>query len=89
MRNEPSRKSTTVGTFAAKTHLSELLDRVERGEEIVITRHGAPLARLVRYEADRDHARTRAALSRIADAKRGLRLPKGSTLRDLREEGRR
>jgi prevent-host-death family protein len=38
---------TTVGAFEAKTKLSELLDRVERGEEIVITRRGKPAARLV------------------------------------------
>jgi prevent-host-death family protein len=37
----------TVGAFEAKTKLSELLDRVERGEEVVITRHGKPVARLV------------------------------------------
>jgi prevent-host-death family protein len=37
----------TVGAFEAKTKLSELLDRVQRGEEIVITRHGKPAARLV------------------------------------------
>jgi prevent-host-death family protein len=47
--------STTVGAFEAKTHLSALLERVERGEEIVITRHGRPVARLmpiVRSTAD-------------------------------------
>jgi len=37
----------SVGAFAAKTHLSELLDRVERGEKITITRHGVPTAMLV------------------------------------------
>lgn len=37
----------TVGAFEAKTKLSELLDRVERGEEVLITRHGKPVARLV------------------------------------------
>lgn len=37
----------TVGAFEAKTHLSSLLDRVEAGEEVVITRHGKPVARLV------------------------------------------
>lgn len=40
----------TVGAFEAKTKLSELLDRVERGEEVAITRHGKPLARIVRDE---------------------------------------
>lgn len=37
----------TVGAFEAKTHLSELLQRVEAGCEITITRHGKPVARLV------------------------------------------
>lgn len=37
----------TVAAFEAKTHFSALLDRVERGEEIVITRHGKPVAKLV------------------------------------------
>lgn len=37
----------TVGAFEAKTHLSELLQRVEAGSEITITRHGKPVARLV------------------------------------------
>jgi prevent-host-death family protein len=37
----------TVGTFEAKTHLSSLLEQIERGEEITITRHGRAVARLV------------------------------------------
>ncbi len=37
----------TVGAFEAKTHLSELLQRVEAGSTITITRHGKPVARLV------------------------------------------
>ena len=36
----------TVNLAQAKTHLSELLDKVEDGEEIVITRHGKPIANL-------------------------------------------
>jgi prevent-host-death family protein len=39
-----------VGIFEAKTHLSSLLEEVEKGGEIVITRHGKPVARLVRAE---------------------------------------
>ena len=34
----------TVGAYEAKTHLPKLLDRVARGERIVITRHGTPVA---------------------------------------------
>ncbi len=37
----------TVGAFEAKTHLSQLLDQVAQGEEITITRHGEPVAKLV------------------------------------------
>lgn len=36
----------TVGVFEAKTKFSELLDRVEAGEEIIVTRHGKPVARI-------------------------------------------
>ena len=39
-----------VGIFDAKTHLSSLIDEVEKGGEIVITRHGKPVARLVPSE---------------------------------------
>ena len=48
-------KSTEVGVHEAKTHLSRLLERVERGEEVVISRRGVPVARLVpvRTEARR------------------------------------
>jgi prevent-host-death family protein len=40
----------SVGSFEAKTHLAELLDRVARGEKITITRHGIPAAVLVPVE---------------------------------------
>jgi prevent-host-death family protein len=39
-----------VNVHEAKTHLSRLLERVERGEEIVIARAGKPVARLVPVE---------------------------------------
>ena len=37
----------SVGAFEAKTHLAALLDAVSGGEQITITRHGRPVARLV------------------------------------------
>jgi prevent-host-death family protein len=37
----------SVGAFEAKTHLAALLDAVAAGEQITITRHGRPVARLV------------------------------------------
>ena len=42
-----------VNVHEAKTHLSRLLERVERGEEIVIGRAGKPVARLVPYQSER------------------------------------
>ena len=41
-----TRLMTEVSVYDAKTHLSKLLDRAAAGEEIVITRHGRPIARL-------------------------------------------
>lgn len=40
-----------VNTHEAKTHLSKLLERVARGEEIIIAKAGKPIARLVGYES--------------------------------------
>ena len=42
----------TIGTFEAKTHLSELLARVSKGESIRITRRGIPIAKLVPAEEE-------------------------------------
>ena len=42
---------TEIGAFEAKNKLGSLLDRVESGEEIVITRHGKPVARLIPIES--------------------------------------
>jgi prevent-host-death family protein len=41
-----------IGIFDAKTHLSSLVDEVEKGGEVVITRHGKPVARLVRAQSE-------------------------------------
>ena len=45
---------TTVSVAEAKTHLSTLLDRVERGEEVVITRRGKPVARVSGLEMPKE-----------------------------------
>ena len=79
-----------VGAFEAKTRFGDLLDRVERGEVIVITRHGHPVARLAPVGDPVDRDRARAAAERLAtfgDA-RGIRLPKGVPIEDLIHEGR-
>lgn len=54
-----------IGAFEAKNTLGSLLDRVENGEEIVITRHGKPVARLVPNRGGLDREQARAAAGRI------------------------
>ncbi len=41
----------TVNVYEAKTHLSRLIDSASSGEEIIIARHGRPVAKLVGYRA--------------------------------------
>lgn len=43
--------TAAVGLFDAKTHLSEYVARAERGEEVIITRHNKPVAKLVPLNA--------------------------------------
>ena len=54
-----------IGAFEAKNTLGSLLDRVEQGEEIVITRHVKPVARLVASTTAVDRAQAKAAAERI------------------------
>ena len=61
-----------IGAFEAKNKLAALLDRVERGEEIVITRHGKAVARLVPHAESGDRSQARAAVERIRARARGL-----------------
>jgi len=61
-----------VGAFEAKNRLAALLDRVQEGEEIVITRHGKPVARLVPPPAGADRPQARAAAERIRARAQGL-----------------
>jgi prevent-host-death family protein len=77
----------TVGTFAAKTHLSALLEQVERGEEITITRHGKAVARLVPVDTTGPD-RLKDTVTRLKAFRRGRRLGDLSA-KALIEEGRR
>ena len=77
------------GTFEAKNKLSALLDLVEAGEEVTITRNGKPVARLVPTET-RDVEKARAAAAQLrAIRTRTKPDPDGLTIRDYIEMGRR
>lgn len=69
----------TIAVFEARNRLSELLTAVEQGEEVTITRRGAPVARIVsvnaasRTDADQ-RARVSGALARLRALRRGTSL---------------
>lgn len=63
-----------IGAFEAKNTLGTLLNRVEGGEEIVITRHGRPVARLVPNTEQRDRGVAEAAVKRIQSRAKRLKL---------------
>jgi len=73
---------TEIGAFEAKNKLSELLDRVERGDEVVITRRGRPVAKLIPLHKDADRAslteadriRARAAALKIRELAKAMNL---------------
>ncbi len=76
-----------VQASEAKTHLPQLLDDVERGETLVITRHGRPIARLV-PEVDRRQEERDSAIANIeARRKRAARVTVNELL-SARDEGR-
>jgi prevent-host-death family protein len=76
-----------VGAFEAKTHLSHLLERVERGETITITRHGKPVARLIPIAGSSRDERLR-AITDLKELRAGQTLG-GLLVRELIEQGRR
>jgi len=80
--------SNTVGAYEAKTHLSELLEKVEAGEEIVITKHGAPVAKLVPVKKKASTEERAAAIKRIQKLRTRLSLTE-LKVKDLIAEGRR
>lgn len=71
----------------AKAQLSDLIDEVERGETVVITRHGKPVARLMREE----DGRRADALHAMAKIKELRKQTKAATIEEIlawRDEGR-
>ena len=63
-----------IGIYDARSRLSELVDRVEAGEVVVLTRRGQPVVRLVRIGED-DRAKARAgAVRRIRALRKRMKL---------------
>jgi prevent-host-death family protein len=77
----------TIGLFEAKQKLSELVERAGEGEQIGITRRGKLTAMLVPARKEVDLREVFADIERLR--KRAKPMPKGMTIKDLIEEGRR
>lgn len=77
----------TVGAYEAKTHLPKLLERVQKGEHITITRHGVPVAVLQPPESD-NKVDTKAVIFELRKFREKHSLG-GISIRDMIGEGRR
>jgi len=77
----------TIGLFEAKQRLSELVERASEGEQIGITKRGKLAAMIVPARPEKSPAEVFADIEEIR--KRAKPLPKGTTIRNLIEEGRR
>jgi prevent-host-death family protein len=79
--------SNTVGVNVAKAHFSELLDRIECGEEIVITRYGSPVALMVpiRHISTPEQRQKAVEAMLVAAKRRSLR---GLKIKHLVDHGR-
>lgn len=75
-----------VGAFEAKTHLPSLLERVQKGERIVITKHGHPVAELIPFK-ERDTEKIRTAVDNLKAFQKTHSLD-GLSIREMIEEGR-
>ena len=76
-----------IGTYQLKTHLAEVLEEVENGQSVIVTRHGKPIARITPNKRA-DDQQTKRAVDALLNFPR-TPLPRGLTIRRLIEEGRR
>lgn len=79
---------TKIGSYEAKTHFSKLLEKVAKGQEVLITKHGMPVAKLVPVRADVQNE-IKDAVESLKNLRRGNKLGKDLTIRQMIEEGRR
>jgi prevent-host-death family protein len=76
-----------IGAFEAKNTLGTLLDQIEHGAEIIITRHGKAVAKLVPAQPGFDREKAKRAAAGLREASKGVML-RGLTIKDLINEGR-
>ncbi|MFP3040937.1 type II toxin-antitoxin system prevent-host-death family antitoxin [Treponema primitia] len=75
----------TIGTFDAKTHLSEMLDEIQKGKDYVITKRGIPIAKLIPFSEDK---KPRREVTRELGEIRKRTAGESFDIREAIEEGR-
>ena len=76
-----------VGIYEAKSKLSQLVEKAEAGEEVILTRRGRPVAKIVNVAPANKRNRT-ALLREICALARRVRIPRKLSIRELVAEGR-
>jgi len=74
----------SIGIYEAKSKLSQLVERAESGREVVITRRGKPVAKLVPVQAGQEVDR-KAIMDEIRAFSKTIKLKRKLTMRELRE----
>jgi prevent-host-death family protein len=77
------------GAFEAKTHFSELLSDVIKGEKFIITKHGVQVAMIIPFSSQEEGIDpVTEAIRTLRTLRKGTTLGKNLSIRELREEGR-
>ena len=81
-----AKQMSTVGSYEAKTHLPRLLNRVQQGEEITITRRGVPVAKLVPVD-ETGREKIKKAVAEIRRLHKGFTTG-GMSIKEMIQQGR-
>jgi len=76
----------TIGAYEAKTHFSQLIERVTRGERIIITRHNTPVA-MLQQVSPQPASSPEQVIAQLKVFRRRYRL-NGLTVQEMKEAGR-
>ena len=80
------KKTNTIGSFEAKTHLSQLLEDVQDGVEITITKRGKPIALLIPYRDQTKKMNRKDIINKFNEIRKSVTGP--VNIKDMVDEGR-
>lgn len=83
--------SRAIGAFEAKTHFSQILVDIEKGNEVIITKRGKPIALLSPIKKDANVDKVQLAIEAINNLRKNIRLNSKDeklTIQSMKEEGR-